>query len=525
MQFEITEIFVRSVTVERLNDDPFESTPVRVFLDGKFVMETKRNVFSVFGLTPDTGYTLMLAEGDEECEQTFTTAHESFLLNVRSFGAKGDGVTDDTAALTAAIMACPKDGTLYFPKGNYLTGPLFFKSHMTVWLPKGASLIGQPDRSRYPILPGMVRNLYDNREEISFGSWEGNPLDSFASFITAIDAEDLSFIGEGTIDGGADKGDWWVNPKVKRIAWRPNLVFLCRCRRVRFQGLHTGNSACWCFHPYYSEDLSFVDITITNPANSPNTDGFDPESCRNVKLLGTTISVGDDCIALKSGKLYMAREHNQPTEDVEIRNCRLEFGHGSVTIGSEIAGGVKNVHVNKCLFIRTDRGIRVKTRRGRGDCSVLTGLTFENIKMDGVKMPMTVNMFYCCDPDGHSFFVQDQAPKPVSEMTPAVGTITLRNIEVTGAEASFVCAYGLPESPIGCIDAENVRVSFNKNAAPVKPLMMDDFPEFAGKGFFLKNVKEVILKNVTVTGSADSEPDMENVEKLTAENVVFTAEA
>jgi polygalacturonase len=440
---------------------------------------------------------------------------------VKSFGAKGDGETDDTAAITAAIMCCPEDGTLYFPKGDYLTGPLFFKSRMTVWIPEGAALRGQPDRKHYPILPGMVRNLYDNKEEISFGSWEGNPLDSFAGFITAVGAEDLAFIGEGTIDGGADKGDWWVNPKVKRTAWRPNLVFLNSCRRVRFQGLHTGNSACWCFHPYYSDDLSFTDITITNPANSPNTDGFDPESCRNVRLLGATISVGDDCIALKSGKLYMARAHHRPTEQVEIRNCRLEFGHGSVTIGSEIAGGVKDVHVSKCLFIRTDRGIRVKTRRGRGDCSVLTGLTFENIKMDGVKMPMTVNMFYCCDPDGHSFYVQDQGAKPVSEMTPVIGTITMRDIEVTGAEAAFITAYGLPESPIELIDAENISVSFNPYAEPVKPLMMDNFPEFTRKGLFLKNVKDVQLKNLTLVGSSDNEPDVENVAQLKTENVLF----
>jgi polygalacturonase len=521
MLFEIAEIFVRSVTIERINDDPFESTPCRVYLNDTPVKETENNVISLFGLTPDTEYTLkVMADGDTQ-EETFTTAHESFLLNVKSFGAKGDGETDDTAAITAAIMCCPEDGTLYFPKGDYLTGPLFFKSRMTVWIPEGAALRGQPDRKHYPILPGMVRNLYDNKEEISFGSWEGNPLDSFAGFITAVGAEDLAFIGEGTIDGGADKGDWWVNPKVKRTAWRPNLVFLNSCRRVRFQGLHTGNSACWCFHPYYSDDLSFTDITITNPANSPNTDGFDPESCRNVRLLGATISVGDDCIALKSGKLYMARAHHRPTEQVEIRNCRLEFGHGSVTIGSEIAGGVKDVHVSKCLFIRTDRGIRVKTRRGRGDCSVLTGLTFENIKMDGVKMPMTVNMFYCCDPDGHSFYVQDQGAKPVSEMTPVIGTITMRDIEVTGAEAAFITAYGLPESPIELIDAENISVSFNPYAEPVKPLMMDNFPEFTRKGLFLKNVKDVQLKNLTLVGSSDNEPDVENVAQLKTENVLF----
>ncbi|MCR5295130.1 MAG: glycoside hydrolase family 28 protein [Lachnospiraceae bacterium] len=513
MSFEIIEVFVRSVTIERINEDPCKSVPCRVFLNGELVRETEDNVISLYYLTPDSDYTVRVEEGGEAEEKSFKTAHESFLLNVKDFGAKGDGLTDDTAALTASIMSCPADGTIYFPKGSYLSGPLFFKSHMTVWIPKGASLIAQPDRSRYPILPGMIRNRYDNKKEMSLGSWEGNPLDSFASFITAIDAENLSFIGEGCIDGSADKGDWWKNPKVRRTAWRPNLVFLNNCRNVRFQGLHTGNSACWCFHPYYSDDLSFVDLTISNPADSPNTDGFDPESCRHILLLGTTISVGDDCIALKSGKLYMAREHWQPTEGVEIRNCRLEYGHGSVTVGSEIAGGVKDVHVNKCLFLKTDRGLRIKTRRGRGERSVLTGLVFENIRMEGVKMPMTVNMFYCCDPDGHSAYVQDQSEKPATDMTPKIGSIIMRNIKATGAEASFICAYGLPESPIGFIDAEDIEVEFAADAKPKVPIMMDDFPAFSGKSFYIHNAKKVRLKDIRVGGAKDAEPELEAVEE------------
>jgi hypothetical protein len=130
-------------------------------------------------------------------------------------------------------------------------------------------------------------------------------------------------------------------------------------------------------------------------------------------------------------------------------------------------------------------------------------------------------MFYCCDPDGHSFYVQDQGAKTVSEVTPVIGTITMRDIEVTGAEAAFITAYGLPESPIELIDAENISVSFNPYAEPVKPLMMDNFPEFARKGLFLKNVKDVQLKNLTLVGSSDNEPDVENVAQLKTENVLF----
>jgi polygalacturonase len=124
----------------------------------------------------------------------------------------------------------------------------------------------------------------------------------------------------------------------------------------------------------------FLNLTIQNPYDSPNTDGFDPESCRNVLLLGTKISVGDDCIAIKSGKYYMAKNHFMRTENVVIRNCDLESGHGSVTVGSEIAGGVTGVKVEQCLFDSTDRGVRIKTRRGRGTRSLLDDICFNHIR-------------------------------------------------------------------------------------------------------------------------------------------------
>ena len=83
-------------------------------------------------------------------------------------------------------------------------------------------------------------------------------------------------------------------------------------------------------------------------------------------------------------------------------------GHGSVTLGSEAASGVENVRVSKCIFDRTDRGVRIKTRRGRGERSVLDDLVIDDVVMDRVHMPLTVNMFYFCDPDGHSDYVQNQ---------------------------------------------------------------------------------------------------------------------
>ena len=156
---------------------------------------------------------------------------------------------------------------------------------------------------------------------------------------------------------------------------------------------------------FRSKHLKFIDVKILNPANSHNTDGLDPESCQDVLVLGTYISVGDDCIAIKSGKIYMAQKEKTPTEDMTVRQCCMRDGHGAVTVGSEIAAGVKDVHIRDCMFMNTDRGLRVKTRRGRGKLSVLDDISFENIDMDNVMTPFVVNSFYFCDPDGKTEYV------------------------------------------------------------------------------------------------------------------------
>ena len=523
MKLRLTGTFTRSASFELDIPDIYErELPFTVTLNGEKVLETRANVFSLYHLLPDTEYTVSAEDGER---LTFRTRTESVLLNVRRFGAKGDGKNDDTACLQAAIMACPKDGTVYVPAGVYCTGPLFCRSYQTIYLDRGAVLLGKTDRNAYPVLPGMTRGT-DEAGELPLGTWEGNPLDCFASLITLIGVTDTDITGEGVLDGNAQNADWWENTKKRRIAWRPNMIYMQRCARVRVQGLTIRNSPSWTVHPCYSEDLTFVNLLIINPPDSPNTDGFDPESCGNVQLLGSRISVGDDCIAIKSGKYYMAVYHLKPCTGIVIRNCLFERGHGSVTIGSEIAGGVRDVFVSKCLFIGTDRGIRLKTRRGRGKSSVLTGLTFQDIRMRKVSMPFTINMFYFCDPDGHTAYVQDQNFHPADEWTPKIGTLLFRNITCTDVVASLVAAAGLPENPIGEIRMEQIRASFLpvSEQVPLVPLMMDNYPKVAGRGILIRNAEKVILRDVEVTGSTDTAPVLESVGEACAEQVRFTDE-
>ena len=536
MKFEIIEVFNRSVTIELDSEAIFEQPEsFFVYIDGKKVLESRQNVVSVTGLLPDTKYVIGVESCDtssDNCsgesgkiyEKEFTTKHESVLLDVRAFGAKGDGVTSDTAAIQAAICACPKDGTVYLPEGVYYSTALFLKSDMTFWLGDGAVLLGDTDRNHYPILPGMTRTT-DEKDEYNLSSWEGNPLTSFASLVTAIDAENLDIIGPGTIDGNAQNSDWWVNPKVKRIAWRPNTLYLARCRNVRVQKVAVQNSPSWTVHPYYCDNCAFLNLFIHNPSDSPNTDGLDPESCKDVLVLGTVISVGDDCMAIKSGKYYMSLMHHKVTENMIIRNCKFERGHGSVTVGSEAAGGVRNVRVSQCIFDGTDRGLRIKTRRGRGERSILDDIVFENIRMSGVHMPFTVNMFYFCDPDGHSDYVQNQNPAPVDEMTPVIGSITGRNISCKGVSACMLCAFGLPEKPIEKLVFENIDVEFlpESERVPERPVMMDNFDEMSGRSVFARNVKKLILSDVVIKGSADKEPELIDVEEKKLSGVRYEA--
>jgi len=510
MKFSVVEIFNRSVTIELVNNDIFElQDNYEVEVDGVKVLESNKNVVSIMNLLPETKYTITVKFKGEVYSEDVKTKHESVLLNVKAFGAKGDGKKLDTAALQAAILSCPKDGCVYVPEGTYLTTPLFLKGDMTLYLAKGAVLLGDTDRTNYPVLPGMTLST-NELGEYNLSSWEGNPLTSFASLITAIEADNLDIIGEGTLDGNAQNGDWWVNPKDKRIAWRPNTVYLCRCKNVRMQNLTVQNSPAWTVHPYYCEHISFLNLYIHNPSDSPNTDGLDPESCNDTRILGTTISVGDDCIAIKSGKYYMALNHYKPTTELVIRNCKFERGHGSVTVGSEAAGGVNGVKVSKCIFDGTDRGLRIKTRRGRGQRSVLDDILFEDIKMDGVLMPFTVNMFYFCDPDGHSDYVQDQKEAPVTEMTPKIGSITARNIIATGASACAICAFGLPEMPIEELNFSDIKVSFldESERKPQTPIMMDNFEPMSGRSIFARNINKLILNNIEIEGSVDTEPEL-----------------
>ena len=311
---------------------------------------------------------------------------------------------------------------------------------------------------------------------------------------------DVNIIGQGAVDANAQNGDWWVDAKTRRGAWRPRMLFLCRCRNVRVQGVTFRNSYSWTIHPYFSEHIQFLDVSVLNHAMSPNTDGINPESCKDVKIIGAKISVGDDCIAIKSGKRFMGEKLKTPSSGILVRNCLLERGHGGTVIGSEVSGGVNDVQVRQGLLTDTDRGLRIKTRRGRGSACFLDNIQFENVRMDGVLTPFVINMFYFCDPDGHSDYVRDKSARPVSEDTPHIGKLVCRNITCTNCSIAGAFFYGLPEMPIDCVEMENIFISFRPHAQEGYPAMMDDIEMKKKMGLFARNLKKLSLKQVKIEG-------------------------
>lgn len=512
MKLRLLFVGATSACIELENDAPYYSpAPYKVFLNGMPQGgERSENVFSLFGLSPAESYTVSTTLG--ESALIFSTMPENGCINVKDFGAVGDGEADDTRALQGAIFACPQNGRVYLPAGRYKTGALVLKSHITLELQESAVLLGSTDEADYPVWPGEIGSLTGGK--LQCASWEGEPRASHLALLSAHHAEDIRIVGRGTIDGNAQNASWWVEPK-KREVGRPRLLFLNDCENVTLHGVTGKNSAAWNLHPFFSRDIGFYDIQIEAPKDSPNTDGCDPESCDGVKIVGARFSVGDDAIAIKSGKLYMGKTYKTPASNHIIRNCLMEHAHGAVVLGSEMSGGIKDLSVSQCYFRHTDRGLRIKTRRGRGKDAVIDGVTFENIKMENVLSALVIHMFYFCDADGKTEYVWSKQPIPVDDRTPYLGRFCFRNIECVDCEYAAGFFYGLPEQPIGEVALENVRFTFKEDAGAGYPAMMSFLEEHHKSGLFFNNVRRVHLKNVVLSGFEGERVFAENVEELT----------
>ena len=268
------------------------------------------------------------------------------------------------------------------------------------------------------------------------------------------------------------------------------------------EGITLTNSPFWTLHPIYSSNLLFKDLTIINPKDAPNTDGIDVDSCKAVRITGCHIDVGDDGIALKSGSGEDGILTNIPTSDVLIDHCTVRGAHGGAVIGSETAGGIFDIKVSDCLFDGTDRGIRIKTRRGRG--GKISNLHFSDIRMQDNLCPLTLNMYSRCGSDNEEDFSLEKIP--LSPTTPSISNVTISNCTATGSRSSAAFIVGLPESPITDLRIENCSLGVaTEGLEPIEDSeMTQGLPVITERGIRLRNV-ELSVQDLEVTGLGKGE--------------------
>ncbi len=396
------------------------------------------------------------------------------MCDVKKYGAKGDGTSKDTVAIQKAIDECSAGkggGTVVLEAGTYVSAPILLKSNMTLELKKGATLLGSPDHEDYPEI----------QEFHALGH---------QALVSAVNAENVAIKGEGVIDGNG--ASWWHmfgpgagfggsggprtgapgtaapgagtpgvgGPRpapqagtMARRAERPRLVVFDHCKHVSLTGVTVQNSPFWTVVPYDSDDVVIRNVRITATLPSPNTDAIDPFSSSNVVIDHVYADVGDDNVAIKSGQPNSGGG-DLPSKNITITDCTFENGHG-VSIGSEISGGVQNVHVERVSFKGTDQAIRIKANRDRGND--VSNISFKDITMDGVtKASISISEYY---PQ-----VMPSGPveaKPVGPLTPHFHNIRIENVKgVNSAWAGAIV--GLPESHVDDIVLKNVNIQATK---------------------------------------------------------------
>jgi len=417
---------------------------------------------------------------------------------ITRYGAVGDGERDCTRAFQRAIAACSRagGGRVVVPSGVFHTGAIHLRSNVNLHVTKGATIKFSRDPKNY--LP------------LVFTRWEGMELMNYSPFIYAFEQTNIAITGTGIIDGNASCEYWWPwkgrtgcgwkkgdpiqtparnklyemvaagTPVRERIFGegsylRPSFIQPYRSRNVLIEGVTLRHSPMWQIHPVLCTNVTVRNVNIEREAGAtsqtgPNSDGCDPESCKDVLIEGCTFSTGDDCIAIKAGRNNDGRRVNVPSENIIIRNCHMRDGHGGITVGSEISGGVRNVFAYDCRLDspNLDIAIRFKNNALRG--GNLENFYFKNIEVGEVAdAAITIDFNYEEGKNG--------------PFTPVV-----RNVHVSGLRSSrsqrALDLQGLDKAPIYSVNLENCTF---QNVA---------------KENIVKNVQGLTMRNVVINGKS-----------------------
>ncbi len=280
------------------------------------------------------------------------------LFNIRDFGARGDKTTNETPSVQAAIDACHAagGGVVYAPPGDYLSGSLFLKSRVTLYLEAGATLYASTKQQDY--------------------------APSAHQLITARNAEFISILGPGVLHGGgtADLGRRPGYATEPRPAFRTQVLYLEECRQVSLRDFTILYSDSWACHLRRCERVVIDGVTIFNNYFRTNSDGIDPESCKDVRIANCHITAGDDCICLKT-------HGGIPCEDIAVTNCTTESIATAIKLGTGSEGDFRNVTISNCTVRNSTVGVGFFIKDG----GTIHDVTVSNLTIETLRDPMLVN--------------------------------------------------------------------------------------------------------------------------------------
>ena len=323
--------------------------------------------------------------------------------NITDFGASTKAkAADNQKAINKAIATCCKNGggRVVIPEGTFITGAITMLSKVNLHIEKNGVLLFAFQPELYPIVPTR---------------WEGIDCWNLQPCVYAYKQTDIAITGQGTIDGGGENDTWWKWCGKDHYGWkegiisqksgsrarllkmaedgvdmnerkfgpqdglRPQLINFNQCDGILIEDVTLLRSPFWVIHPLLSKNITVRGVHINN--DGPNGDGCDPESCDGVLIENCFFNTGDDCIAIKSGRNNDGRLWGRPSENIIIRNCEMQNGHGGVVLGSEISGGCRNVFAENCKMDSPDldRVIRIKTNTCRG--GIIENLYARNIEV------------------------------------------------------------------------------------------------------------------------------------------------
>lgn len=398
-------------------------------------------------------------------------------FDITAYGAVNDSKVSSADAFRRAIADCQKagGGIVRVPAGHYLTGPIDMADNMTLHVDKGAVVLFETDRAKYPDITSRWEGLTENGP---------HPL-LFANGLT-----NIAITGPGTFDGQG--AAWWAtmdmaehgNARPDRpIRRRPMFVQIKDCKDVRIDGPTFINAPFWHIHLLYSENIDVGNCRIIAPSDSPNTDALNTDSCRHVVVHDCFADVGDDAFGIKSGRDEEGRKMNRPTEDVTYIRCHVAHGHSVCAIGSEESGSVRHVRFLDCTGDGTDNGIRLKSTRGRG--GIVEDIVASNFRLKDVRNAIILSLRYV-----------KTEPEPLSERTPLFRDIHVDHVTAVNSRNCCVIE-GLEEQPI-----QNVTLT--------------DLDLAGTNGVTCSYAKDITFKNVLIAAEKNSfvEDHSENIRRL-----------